>query len=188
MLYSSQSANMCPSAITWWKYRQIDIESRENLWNSRNSGAEARNARARRKLYFMTLTIVTPWVPMQLVFFYSNLSTGMPWDQPFRLPSIHPEGWDQIDYSPISTVPWSHLYGTYVYALEILIIFLYFGLTKDAHDLWREYLRALGLGKIFPKLNEEYVPSDRPPASLSSTWSRAKRASTFASSNQTSQR
>lgn len=136
----------------------------------------------------MTMTIVTPWLPMQLVFLYNNLRAGMPWDAPIDLPSVHPEGWNQIDYSPISTIPWSHLYATYAYALEVLIVFLYFGLTKDAHDLWREYLRTIGLGRIFPKLNKEYVPSDKPPASLSSMLSRKKRASTFVSSNQTSQR
>lgn len=136
----------------------------------------------------MTLTILTPWLPMQLVFLYNNIIAGMPWKEPFDLPSVHSEGWNQIDYAPISTVPWSHLYATYAYALEVLVVFLYFGLTKDAHDLYRENLRALGLGKIFPKLNEEYFPSDRPPASLSNMWSRAKRAPTFASSTQASQR
>ncbi|KAG6364549.1 hypothetical protein INS49_006151 [Diaporthe citri] len=175
------------AVITWWRYKQIDTESRESLWNSSNPGARARNARARRKLYFMTLTILTPWLPMQLVFLYNNISAGMPWSEPFDLPSVHSDGWNQIDYAPISTVPWIHLYGTYAYAFEVLIVFLYFGLTKDAHDLYREYLRTLGLGKIFPKLNEEYFPSEQPPSSLSSMWSRAKRAPTFASSTQASQ-
>ena len=153
-----------------------------------SSNAQARNSRARRKLYFMTMTIITPWLPLQLAFLFNNVRLGMPWAEPFQLSSIHPKGWNQIDYSPISTVPWSHMYATYAYILEVLVIFLYFGLTKDAHDLYRGYLRALGLGKIFPKLNEEYIPSDRPRASLSSVWSRAKRASTFVSPTQTSQR
>lgn len=136
----------------------------------------------------MTLTIIAPWLPLQLVFLYDNIRSGMPWDGPFDLPSVHPEGWNQIDYSPISTVRWSHMFGIYSYALEALIVFLYFGLTKDAHDLYRDYLRALGLAKFFPKLNEEYFPSDRPRASLSSMWSRARKASNFAPSTHTTQR
>lgn len=188
MLSALRLVNMLLSVFTWWRYRQIDTESRKNLWNSRNSGAQARNARARRKLYFMTLTIIAPWLPLQLMFLFNNVKMGRPWAAPFDLATVHRDGWDQIDYSPISTVPWTHMYGTYAYAFESLVVFLYFGLTKDAHDLYREYLRALGLGKIFPKLNQEYFPSDQPPASLSSMWSRAKRASTFVSSTQTSQR
>lgn len=125
---------------------------------------------------------------MQMVFLYSNVRVGMPWTAPYKLSTVHSDGWNQIDYSPISTVPWSHVYGTYIFALEILVVFLYFGLTKDAHDLYREHLRALGLGRIFPKLNDEYFPSEREPATLGSMWSRAKRASPFASSSHASQR
>ncbi|KAK2604557.1 hypothetical protein N8I77_007475 [Diaporthe amygdali] len=173
---------------TLWRYRQVDSESRQNLWNSRNTSVQARNARARRKLYFTTLTILTPYLPLQLVFLYHNIRLGMSWAAPFDLATLHRQGWNEIDYSPSTTVPWTIMYGTYAYAIGVFIIFLYFGLTKDAHDLYRKYLRALGLGKIFPKLNEEWFPSDQPPASLSSMWSRAKRASAFVSSTQTSQR
>lgn len=177
-----------PPVLTWWRYRQIDSESRQHLWNTGNSSAQARNARARRKLYFMTLTIVAPYLPMQLAFLYNNIKRGMPWATPVGLSSFTQEGRDEIDYSPSTVVPWTIMYGTYGYAIEAFIVFLYFGLTKDAHDIYRKYLRALGLGKVFPKINEDWYPSDRPPASLSSMWSRAKRASTFVSSTQTSQR
>jgi hypothetical protein len=136
----------------------------------------------------MTLTIIAPWLPLQLMFLLNNVRAGMPWDAAVDIRITHREGWNQIDYSPISTVPWTHMYGTYAYALESLVVFLYFGLTKDAHDLYRGYLRALGLAKVFPRLNDEYFPSDQPPTSLSTMWSRAKRASTPASSTQTSQR
>lgn len=153
-----------------------------------DSSAHARNTRARRKLYLMTLTIITPWLPLQMIFLFNNVQTGWPWASPFDLGSVHANGWSQIDYTPTSAVPWAHMYGMYAYALESLVVFLFFGLTKDAHDLYRGYLRALGLGKIFPKLNEEYFPSPLPPSSLSSVWSRSKRRSTVASLPQTLQR
>ncbi|KKY33353.1 putative pheromone receptor [Diaporthe ampelina] len=105
--------------------------------------------------YNISGIIGSPWIPVQLVFLYNNISVGMPWTAPFKLSTIHSDGWNRIDYSPISTIPLSHVYGTYIFALEVLIVFLYFGLTKDAHDLYREHLRALGLGKIFPKLNDD---------------------------------
>ncbi|KAG8165720.1 hypothetical protein KVR01_004272 [Diaporthe batatas] len=110
---------------------------------------------SRRKLYFMTLTIIAPWLPLQVLFLSNNVQTAWPWAAPFDLGSVHGAGWNQIDYIPSSGVPWAHMYGTYAYSLQSLIVFLFFGLTKDAHDLYRGYLRALGLGRIFPRLNEE---------------------------------
>ncbi|POS81545.1 pheromone receptor-1 [Diaporthe helianthi] len=172
---------------TWWRYRRFDNESRENLWSSMSdSSAQSRSTRARRKLYFMTLTIITPWLPLQIMFLFNNIQTGWPWAAPFDLQSVHASGWNQIDYTPATAVPWAHMYGTYAYSLESLIVFLFFGLTKDAHDLYRGYLRALGLGRIFPKLNGEYFPSPQPPSGLNSVWSRANRSSAFASSPQNS--
>lgn len=153
-----------------------------------SDSTQSRNTRARRKLYLMTLTIIAPWLPLQVMFLFNNVQTGWPWDDPFELGSVHADGWNQIDYIPSSAVPWAHMYGAYAYALESLVVFLFFGLTKDAHDLYRGYLRALGLGRIFPNLNEEYLEPPKPSSSLSSVWSRAKRPSIFASSPQAPQR
>ncbi|KAK7735899.1 a-factor receptor [Cytospora paraplurivora] len=83
-------------------------------------------------------------------------------------------------------VPFTSMYVNYVAVVEVIIFYLYFGRTKDAHDMYRRYLRALGLGKVFPKLNEEWFPSDDPPASLSSLWSRARSLPTHVSSTQSS--
>ncbi|ROV98423.1 hypothetical protein VMCG_07100 [Cytospora schulzeri] len=175
------------AALTWWRYRQIDSTSRQALWNSGNSSAQARSARTRRKLYFMTLTIIAPYFPLQMAFMYSNIHQGMPWSKPYNLSRLHFPGWTTtIDYSPSTIVPFASMYVNYVAVIEVIIFYLYFGRTKDAHDMYRRYLRALGLGKIFPRLNEEWFPSDRPPASLSSIWTRAKSLPTLVSSTQSS--
>ncbi|KUI65412.1 Pheromone a factor receptor [Cytospora mali] len=171
------------AALIWWRYRQIDATSRQAFWNSGNSSAQARNARTRQKLYFMTLTIIAPYFPLQMAFMYSNIHQGMPWSKPYNLSRLHSPGWaNVIDYSPSTRVPFTSMYVNYVAVIEVIIFYLYFGRTKDAHDMYRKYLRALGLGKIFPKLNEEWFPSERPPASLGSLWSRAKSLPTFVSS------
>lgn len=175
------------AALTWWRYRQIDATSQQALWNSGNSSVQARNARTRQKLYFMTLTIIAPYFPLQMAFMYSNIHQGMPWSKPYNLSQLHFPGWTTtIDYSPSTIVPFTSMYINYVAVIEVIIFYLYFGRSKDAHDMYRKYLRALGLGKIFPKLNEEWFPSDRPPASLSSIWTHTKSLPNLVSSMQSS--
>lgn len=139
----------------------------------------------------MTLTIIAPYFPMQMAFMYSNIHQGMPWSKPYSLTRLHSPGWvTTIDYAPSTIVPFASMYVNYVAVIEVIIFYLYFGRTKDAHDMYRKYLLALGLGKIFPKLNDEWFPSDRPPASLGGLWSCTRSLPTFIipSSTQSSSR
>lgn len=137
----------------------------------------------RRKLYWMALTIVVPYCPMQLVFLFNNLRMGWPWERTYDLAQLHAPGWAGIDYAPSTTVPFVSMYINYIVFLEVVVFFIYFGGTKDAHEMYRKYLRALGLSRIFPTLNEEWHPSTRPPTSIKNLWPRAKSiSSSFVSS------
>lgn len=166
-------------ALTWWRYRQIDAACRRSLYDSGNRGAQGRSARTRRKLYFMALTIVAPYCPMQLVFLFNNLRVGWPWSRTYDLAQLHAPGWDAIDFSPSTAVSFVSMYINYIVFLEVVVFFIFFGGTKDAHEMYRKDLRALGLGKLFPRLNEEWHPSDRPPTSFRALLSRTKDLSSF---------
>lgn len=130
----------------------------------------------------MALTIVAPYCPMQMVFLFNNISLGMPWSKPYNLDLLHASGWDRLDYSPSTSVSFTSMYINYIAVLEVAVFFAYFGHTKEAYKMYRKYLRALGLNKIFPKLNEEWHPSDRPTTSMRSMWPRTKSDSSFATS------
>lgn len=127
----------------------------------------------------MALTIVAPYCPMQLVFLFNNIRIGWPWASTYDLARLHTPGWAQIDYSPSTTVSFVSMYINYVVFLEVVVFFIYFGGTKDAHEMYRKYLRAVGLGKIFSSLNEQWLPSDRPPTTSKTLWPRAKSLSSF---------
>lgn len=128
----------------------------------------------------MALTIVVPYCPMQLIFLFNNIKLGWPWSDPYDLAQLHRPGWgDRIDYAPSTVVSFVSMYINYIAALEVVVFFLYFGRTKEAHEMYRRYLRALGLGKFFPWLKEEWTPSNRSSVSMKSLWPRAKTISSF---------
>lgn len=127
----------------------------------------------------MALTIIAPYCPMQLVFLFNNLRVGWPWSRTYDLAQLHAPGWDAIDFSPSTAVSFVSMYINYIVFLEVVVFFIFFGGTKDAHEMYRKDLRALGLGKLFPGLNEEWHPSDRPPTSFRALLSRTKDLSSF---------
>lgn len=130
----------------------------------------------------MALTIVAPYCPMQLVFLFNNVKLGWPWGMPYSLADLHVPGWSSIDYAPSTAVTFVSMYINYIAALEVAVFFLYFGRSEQAHEMYRRYLRALGLGRLFPALTETYHPHDRSASSVRSLWPRAKSIScTFTS-------
>lgn len=131
----------------------------------------------------MALTIVAPYCPMQLVFLFNNLRMGWPWSTTYNLAQLHAPGWDEIDFSPSSTVSFVSMYINYIVFLEVVVFFIFFGGTKDAHEMYRKDLRALGLGTLFPKLNEKWYPSEQPPTSFKILWPPTKNISSFFTSS-----
>lgn len=148
------------TVITHFQFRKLSTGS--SVIQQNNSGAAARSNRARRKLYLMTVSIVAPYLPIQIAFLVINLMNTQGW---FRLYS-----WEDFQSQPtlngIMRVPsweasWISMRVCYIAILSAIPIFVFFGTTKDAVNTWRGYCLALGLGKIFPRLKEEYDP-DRP--------------------------
>lgn len=131
----------------------------------------------RRKLYMMALTMVVPYCPMQMIFLFNDIRLGLPWTKPYDLGQLHAPGWDRLDYAPSTSVSFTSMYINYIAVLEVVVFFIYFGRTKEAHEMYRGYLRTLGLGRIFPSLNGEWRPLDRSSTTFKTLWSRAKSAS-----------
>lgn len=130
----------------------------------------------------MALTIVAPYCPMQLVFLFNNLRMGWPWTRTYDLAQLHTPGWDVIDFAPSTSVSFVSMYINYIAFMEVVVFFVFFGGTKDAHEMYRKDLRALGIGKFFPSLNEEWSPSDQPPTTFKALWPGTKNLSSLISS------
>ncbi|TLD34317.1 hypothetical protein PspLS_00555 [Pyricularia sp. CBS 133598] len=146
--------------ITHFQFRKLSTGS--SVIQQNNSGAVARSNRAKRKLYLMTVSIVAPYLPIQVAFLVINLMNTEGW---FQLYS-----WEVFRSQPtlngIMRVPswqanWISMRVCYIAILSAIPIFIFFGTTKDAVNTWRGYCLAVGLGRIFPRLKEEYDP-DRP--------------------------
>ncbi|KAL7939056.1 pheromone receptor [Trichoderma chlorosporum] len=152
------------------RFRQITKSTQSALSN--NPLAHVRNQRARRRLYLMVISILTPFLPVTLALTAINIKNASPLE-PFDFSVIHnnhPKGqlpWDSIIYLPSSQIGWMFMNICYVPIITAIPIFVFFGMTKDAMNCYRVILLYVGLGKAFPGLYEEYNPDTRAMASLS---------------------
>lgn len=130
--------------------------------NTNNSTMAQRHQRMRRKLYFMTLSILVPFFPIELLFLaYNLLSLNLPL-KPYDFYQIHhgnnPFPFEFISFTTSDLVGFVDLNSNYMPVITVIPLFWFFGTTKEAINIYREYLLALGLGRWFPKLHDEYDP------------------------------
>ncbi|EAQ89200.1 hypothetical protein CHGG_05819 [Chaetomium globosum CBS 148.51] len=116
------------AALTFYRYRKIDKVTRE-VARSKDDVAAARQDRVRRKLYFMTLVCIIVVLPLIMVLLFLNIVER---------------------FSSMNIV--------YIAELAGIAVFIPFGTTPEALNMYRGLLLAAGLGYVFPKLREEYVP------------------------------
>ncbi|KAK8090227.1 hypothetical protein PG997_005188 [Apiospora hydei] len=148
--------------LTWKRYRAISIASAAAL--STNSSAGKRANRTRRRLYQMSMSILVPYVPLQLAFFVYNIrETGT--FKPYDYYRIHyteePYPWDSIVLVPSWMIPFAALNQPWIPIITTIPIVLFFGMTKDAIKAYRRYALALGLGKCWPALRDKGVANHR---------------------------
>ena len=127
-----------------------------------NSRATSRVRRAKRRLYFMTLAILIPYLPVLLVIFVNNMHYLLPF-QPYdfgavRRGELDGYPWSAVILMPSQAIDFPTLNDRYIAVLTAIPVFGFFGLSKDAINVYRGYLVALGLGRLWPVLREEYDP------------------------------
>jgi pheromone a factor receptor len=88
-------------------------------------------------------------LPTQLYFFYGNIvfpKIRYSWKL------IHePSAWNQIGLIPGG----GHaLIDRWILSASAFLVFIFFGLGRDATEMYRGWLLAIGLGRIFPSLHE----------------------------------
>ncbi|CAK7213804.1 a-factor receptor [Sporothrix curviconia] len=164
---------IAPAIQTYRKFRQVDTSSQAALGGT-NSVAYARRQRARRKLYFMIMCILAPYTPIIVAFVAVNIIEGWPWNFPVGFNVVHFNG--PVPYNSISILSaqdlgFLALNMSWIPVVSAYVAFVFFGTSKEAINIYREYLLALGLGRIFPKLHEAYDPDRTPFDSLASNTS-----------------
>jgi pheromone a factor receptor len=147
------------SAVTWFRFRQVRRTTAAALpsGSMSNTSAAARSHRAQRKLYFMTLVILIPYLTMQWAWLGLSLLNLFPL-QHYDFNRIHhsnnPVSWDTITYVTSSDINELYMNANYVPIATAIPVFWVIGLTREGINIYRKYLVALGLGRLFSKLNE----------------------------------
>jgi pheromone a factor receptor len=127
--------------------------------------AAVRQQQVRKKLYLMTLVCIIIVLPLILVMLTLNIIEGAPWNLPYNFDALHygPDPFNVrfISFTTSDKMTFTSLNIAYISEVSSLLVFITFGSTPEALNMFREQLLFLRLGYIFPKLKEEYVPSPK---------------------------
>lgn len=96
----------------------------------------------------MSSSLLIIYTPVSIYFFYVNLNiTWIPYDWA----AIHdPELWNVIIFLPIMG---ARTFDRWVPVALSVFVFIYFGLGGDSIDIYRRWMKTIGLQKVFPSLN-----------------------------------
>ena len=150
------------------KFREVDVDCRAALAGT-NTVAFLRRQRARRKLYFMVMCILIPYTPLTITFCAVNIIGGWPWNYPADFYSNHfggPNPWNTIIVFAYSDVSFMTNNLGWIPVVSLFIAFVFFGTSKEAINVHRQYMLALGLGRLFPGLHTPYNPDRSGATSL----------------------
>ena len=103
------------------------------------------------RLYLLCILWILGMVPTQAYVLYRNLSITR---TPYKWSTVHnPSAWNEIIMVPSHGVI---LYDRYIWLAEGVVVFVFFGLGKEAVSMYRSGLLALGFGRVFPSLQPDY--------------------------------
>ncbi|KAH0499043.1 hypothetical protein TgHK011_006260 [Trichoderma gracile] len=127
------------AVLIYIRFRQVTKTTQSALFNNRL--AQSRSQRARRRLYLMVISILTPFLPIVLALAVINIVTVHPL-QPFDFHAIHNHGpgeipWNAVVYLPSTSISWAYMNICYIPIITAVPVFVFFGMTKDAMNCYR---------------------------------------------------
>lgn len=109
----------------------------------------------------MVISILVPFLPIVIALSVLNI-LDMHSLKPFNYDQIHnhasPFAWNTIIFFSSSEISWTYMNNCYIPIATAIPIFVFFGLTKDAINNYRQISLFFGLGRICPGLHQEYDP------------------------------
>ena len=148
--------------MTFIRYRKI--EKVTSIISSEDDIAAARQARVRKKLYFITVVVILVALPLvSALMIYYILVARDAWPKPYNFNATHfgPDPFNIyfISFTTSDMMNWQDLSTDYIGLLAGIFLFVPFGTTAEALNMYRKILLAIGLGYIFPKLKNVYHPT-----------------------------
>lgn len=95
----------------------------------------------------MTMTLIAVVLPVQLYVFYRNVSFPL---IPYDWNAIHGKNWGDIILVPTGGVV---RFDIWIHIAVGFAIFFFFGIGKEALNMYRGWLLKFGFGAIFPRLH-----------------------------------
>ncbi|KAJ2973941.1 hypothetical protein NQ176_g6316 [Zarea fungicola] len=151
------------AVIAFFRFRQVTKLASSALTSNR--AALLRSNRAKRRLYLMVLSILAPFLPINITLCVLNVQ-ALGQMRPFNVSQIHHPApptvpWGSVIFMPSRIIDFGSFNNGYICILTSIPIFLFFGMTKDAMNSYRVILLSCGLGRIWPGLHEEYDPDKK---------------------------
>ncbi|KFY12473.1 hypothetical protein V492_03848, partial [Pseudogymnoascus sp. VKM F-4246] len=127
--------------------------------------AQSLNASRFLRLFIMSLFLLLLYLPLNLYFFYVNLSQPL---HPYSWDKEHdPETWNDILYSPAIGI---FTFDRYIPPAMAVFVFVFFGMGTEARRIYTAIAVGCGLGWCFPCLLRERRPSTDGSAAGGSGW------------------
>lgn len=118
------------------------------------------------RLFFLNFTMLLIILPIQCFVVYYNTWLSFPWHT-YTWSAVHSPEWGVIVKVPTHG---QAFFDRWVPIAASCLVFVFFGCGKDANELYRAFLRFLGLGRCFPCI----LPENRRASMAGSTGSRVK--------------
>lgn len=120
------------------------------------------------RLYIVCIIWILGYIPVECYVFYVNFHHRQL--EPFSWSAIHdPEQWKVIAMIPSGG---KVVFDRWIWLSCGFVVFVFLGLGRDAVNMYRKNLLAMGLGRCFPSLEEEFRGSMT--SKFSSLGSKAK--------------
>ncbi|KAJ4304457.1 a-factor receptor [Collariella sp. IMI 366227] len=158
------------ACVTFHRYRKVEKITRE-ISRSQGAIAAARQDRVRKKLYFITLVAIIFVLPLTTTMMVFYILDAMPLER-YDFHSLHvgpnPFNSSFINFTTSHKMGFSKLATDFVAEVAGIFVFIPFGTTPEALNMYRKILLNAGLGYVFPSLRSEYEPS--PTAGFKFSW------------------
>ncbi|KAL9102231.1 MAG: hypothetical protein Q9163_002591 [Psora crenata] len=99
------------------------------------------------RLFLMSVALIVVFLPVQAYLLYQNSIVPM---LPYSWDLVHGDDWGDIMLFPTGGVV---AFDRWIQIAFGFAIFLFFGTGQDAKEMYREWLLAIGCGRIFPSLH-----------------------------------
>ncbi|KAI1816206.1 GPCR fungal pheromone mating factor [Poronia punctata] len=134
------------AVLLWIRYRALTKQT-QGILNSTTPSS----IRTRRRLYNMSLSILTVYLPVMMYLFVLSVKDALASYKPYNFHRMRyqasPYPWSSILFVPSSIIPSSVMNQPWIPIATTVVITTFFGTTTEARAMYSRYADALGLWK-----------------------------------------